>query len=202
MNYYISDLHFCHKNIIKYDERPFASVEEMNEILINNWNQIVKKDSDTTYILGDFVWGGYDKWRETILRLRGHKVLIKGNHDVNICSKYGESMCAEKLFERISDYEVARDGDFYVVMSHYPMLYYWRDYDPNVFMLGGHLHKMKEHYSLIENVKQIRRNCIDSSDNRGQIIPVECCQNYMNYTPQPLSYLIKCLDSGRIYGDK
>ena len=54
MNYYISDLHIGHENILRFDNRPFADVNEMNNKLIENWNARVCSD-DTVYILGDFI---------------------------------------------------------------------------------------------------------------------------------------------------
>ena len=53
MNYYISDMHLGHKNVLKFDSRPFQSVEEMNEALIINWNRKVT-DEDDVWVLGDF----------------------------------------------------------------------------------------------------------------------------------------------------
>ena len=53
--FYISDLHFDHKNVIPYDNRPFYNVEEMNKTLIDNWNSVVTKN-DCVYILGDMFW--------------------------------------------------------------------------------------------------------------------------------------------------
>ena len=50
--YFTSDLHFGHKNIIRYDHRPFSSVQEMDAELIRRWNNKVK-DEDLVYILGD-----------------------------------------------------------------------------------------------------------------------------------------------------
>lgn len=52
MKYYISDLHLFHNRILEKFNRPFSSVEEMHEVIINNWKNKVK-DDDTVYILGD-----------------------------------------------------------------------------------------------------------------------------------------------------
>lgn len=53
--YYTADQHFGHSNIIRFCERPFSTVEEMDEVLINNWNETVS-DNDIVYILGDLVF--------------------------------------------------------------------------------------------------------------------------------------------------
>ena len=58
--YFTSDLHFGHKNIIRFDNRPFTSVEEMDETLICNWNKKVNND-DLVYILGDISWYNDEK---------------------------------------------------------------------------------------------------------------------------------------------
>ena len=55
--FYIGDLHFGHNNIIKYDDRPFLNVQEMDMSLINNWNSVVT-DEDKVIILGDFTMSG------------------------------------------------------------------------------------------------------------------------------------------------
>jgi len=76
-----SDTHFSHTNIIKYCSRPFANAEEMNEVLIENWNKVVKP-GDLVYHLGDVVMGGtQDEFKKLWPRLTGRKRLVVGNHD-------------------------------------------------------------------------------------------------------------------------
>lgn len=78
MIYFTSDQHFGHNNIITYCNRPYSSIEEMNEGLINNFNSIVNKD-DITYHLGDFCLS--KKYINLISQLNGTHHLITGNHD-------------------------------------------------------------------------------------------------------------------------
>ncbi len=82
--WFISDTHFYHANIIKYCNRPFNNVEEMNQILIDNWNENIKKN-DIVYFLGDFSF----KPNEVINRLNGNIIFLLGNHDKsNIINTY------------------------------------------------------------------------------------------------------------------
>lgn len=80
MRFFISDTHFGHKNIIQFCDRPFATVEEMNEALINNWNNVVGED-DTVYHLGDVALGKWVEWDGLLSQLNGYKVLVVGNHE-------------------------------------------------------------------------------------------------------------------------
>ncbi len=80
MLWFTSDLHFFHNNVIRNSGRPFKSMEEMHETLIENWNKRVGK-KEVVYVLGDFSFGGMEKTKEILSRLKGYKILIKGNHD-------------------------------------------------------------------------------------------------------------------------
>ncbi len=117
MNYYIADLHFGHANILKLCRRPFCSVQEMDETIIRNWNERVK-GNDTVYILGDIAWDK-SKAPAYLSRLKGKKVLIRGNHD----SAWEEG--AEAYFKGVYSYhEIFADGHP-LSFCHYPMLE-WR----------------------------------------------------------------------------
>lgn len=78
--YFTSDLHFGHKNIIKYCNRPWDDVESMNEGLISNWNAVVRPE-DTVVVLGDVALGRHEVGLGLVSRLHGIKLLIPGNHD-------------------------------------------------------------------------------------------------------------------------
>lgn len=73
-----ADWHFCHENIIKYCGRPFSSIDEMNQKLIDNANAIVGAN-DIVYHIGDFSF--YKPWSSIINQLKGTWVFLYGNHD-------------------------------------------------------------------------------------------------------------------------
>ncbi|UTY40724.1 hypothetical protein NMU03_08205 [Allocoprobacillus halotolerans] len=77
MIYFTSDLHLGHENIIRLNDRPFENVEDMNRVLIQNWNSFVKKN-DFIYILGDLTMKlPLEKANQIISRLNGRKILIR-----------------------------------------------------------------------------------------------------------------------------
>jgi calcineurin-like phosphoesterase family protein len=78
--FFTSDLHFGHANIVTYSGRPFADVDAMNEGLVARWNAVVG-DDDEVWILGDVALGPIEASLSLVARLRGHKVLVPGNHD-------------------------------------------------------------------------------------------------------------------------
>jgi len=132
--YYIADMHFGHESIIEYDGRPFKNAEEMDKILIKNWNSRVK-DDDTVYILGDlFFVKDLDVQRSYLEKMPGHKILILGNHDDHL------RVGSEQFFDKIADYLEIEDGGRHVILSHYPIPFFKNDYDKNWWMLHGHVH--------------------------------------------------------------
>lgn len=73
----VADPHFGHKLMTKL--RPWDTIEEHDEALIENWNKTVA-DSDRVYVLGDLCMNR--RHIATIGRCNGRKVLVKGNHDI------------------------------------------------------------------------------------------------------------------------
>jgi calcineurin-like phosphoesterase family protein len=81
---FISDPHFGHKNIIKYCNRPFLDTEEMDNVIIENYNRTVQ-DDDLVFWLGDMFFCGSQRMDYIASRLRkGRKILIRGNHDKGV----------------------------------------------------------------------------------------------------------------------
>lgn len=134
--WFTSDLHFYHRNIMNYCNRPWETVEEMNEALINNWNSVVK-DDDIVFNLGDFAFASNSKWKELLEKLKGKHYLIIGNHDV---SRYPGTKIME-LFERVEQQILLKIDEQYVYLNHYPFLCYGGSYRDNaVWQLFGHVH--------------------------------------------------------------
>ena len=74
----MADPHFGDERILRYENRPFCSVEHMNRTMIERWNSVVGTDDDV-WVLGDFGVSGLE--REILALLNGRKFLVKGNHD-------------------------------------------------------------------------------------------------------------------------
>lgn len=129
--FFTSDTHFGHANIIKYCNRPFASVEEMNEAMIKNWNAKIPPDG-LVYHLGDFAF--LPDWEITKIRgrLNGKIVLIRGNHD--------HDAVKTSCFERIYDvYTVKVSKSKSVFLSHYAHKTWDRSHHGR-YHLYGHTH--------------------------------------------------------------
>ncbi len=111
--WFIADTHFGHKAILNYEKRPFASVEEMDEKIISNWNSVVLPD-DSVFVLGDFSLYGKEKTTEICNKLNGHKYLIIGNHDTESEQYYRE--CG---FKNAVAYPIILDN--FWILSHEPL---------------------------------------------------------------------------------
>lgn len=139
MIWFTSDTHFNHANVIKYSKRPFGSLEEMTEHIIENWNAIVGR-GDIVFHLGDFSLscgkrdsGAIDK---TLGRLKGQKWLIVGNHD-------REEVIKNPRWHKVTPYHelktMSGQDRLRIVLCHYPMRS-WNQMHYGSWMLHGHCH--------------------------------------------------------------
>ena len=137
-----SDCHFNHLNIIKYEPEvrgQFATIEDMNEKIISNWNSVVSPE-DTVYVLGDLSMGLPEKIPAIIERLNGKIILIRGNHDTERRIEIYRSLGIEVKDIAYLEYK----GRFFV-MCHFPMTnpeftkMVVKD-NSEVVMLYGHIH--------------------------------------------------------------
>lgn len=138
MNYYISDMHLGHKNVIKFDGRPFENIEEMNEILIERWNAKVK-DEDDVWILGDFCYRSDKDPSFYLKRLKGKKHLVIGNHD-KVTVKSGSVL---RYFESVERLQHIKDGEHNVILCHFPLAT-WNAIRRGSFHVYGHIHNDRE----------------------------------------------------------
>ncbi len=130
--FFTSDTHFYHSNIIKFCNRPYNSVEEMNKSLIENWNNKVPKDG-IVFHLGDFVFGKFDKWKEIIDQLNGTIFLIEGNHDRRQCGNK-KNVLFKDVFQQLN----LQIDNNHLLLNHYPLLCYPKP-ESNI-QLFGHVH--------------------------------------------------------------
>ena len=125
MIYLIGDTHFGHANIIKYCNRPFSDVGEMNGRLIHNWNSVVTPD-DLVYHLGDFALGSAEWVRNYRYQLVGNIVMVMGNHDHRSVGFWGKlGILAHKR-------PITVDG---MIFSHAPVMH------PELPNVHGHTHE-------------------------------------------------------------
>lgn len=185
MNYYIADLHFSHENIIKFDGRPYQTVEQMNSDLIKRWNSVVS-DKDDVYVLGDMFWKS-EEAPMILEQLNGKIHLIKGNHD-----KITSDML--HYFSSISGYAEFNDNGKHVILCHYPIMFYNHSYMKNCWMLCGHVHNTNENNWLSKWKYDLRNNILSMASNKGNIVNAGCMLH--DYTPKTLDQLIEWDKSG------
>lgn len=152
--WFTSDLHFNHRNVIRFCSRPFNDVKEMNKYLISKWNETVG-ENDIVFILGDFNWfpSSHDNFK-LLKQLKGKEIyIIPGNHDmgcefdmvleklphIHLCSDIVHVYFEDKtegcsvLPKRICE----------VVLCHYPLMT-WSHKHTKAINLFGHIHSTPE----------------------------------------------------------
>lgn len=132
--YYTADLHLGHANVIRHCDRPFRSVDEMDEALIQNWNSRVHR-LDTVYIVGDLFFRNRRPCEECLAELKGRKHLITGNHD----SSWMKKTDWPGFFESVNSLLTMKDNGRLVTLCHYPLMT-WPDSRHDSYMVYGHIH--------------------------------------------------------------
>lgn len=130
MIYFTADTHFGHTNVLKYENRPFMCIEEMDNYLIYRWNQVVRP-GDTVYHLGDFAFCGIDRMQEIFSQLNGNKHLILGNHDDNRVKKLG--------WKSVDWYREVKYNGQKICLFHFP-IEFWNGRHYGFYHFHGHSH--------------------------------------------------------------
>lgn len=170
MIFYTADLHMGHQNILKLSNRPFATIEEMHRVLVENWNAVVQ-ENDEVYIVGDVIFRSNDHPEQYLKQMKGIKHLIVGNHDRQNLKK--ETFT--NWFASIQEYLCIEDEGRKVVLFHYPILE-WDGYFRGSYHIYGHIHNSDGNYAnqIMGQVKNAFNAGVDVND----------------FTPQTLSQLI------------
>ena len=181
--YFTSDLHFGHENVIRFDNRPFETVDEMDAELVRRWNAKVDR-GDLVYVLGDMIWKPKNDDALNIIKsLNGQINLIKGNHD-----RFLSNAKAKNTLAAVKDYDdicvTLEDGTTRrCVLSHYfiPM---YNGHRYQGIHLHGHSHFTDEADFEIDLAEQLNNQGI-----RNEIYNVGCM--YWNYEPVTLDEILR-----------
>ena len=181
MIYFIADTHFNHINILKYCQRPFANIEEMDASLIQNWNATVRQN-DEIYILGDFCMNKDPvKAHNIVARLNGAKYLIRGNHDLFL-NKYEQF---ESDFVWIKDYAEITLEQRKFVLFHYPIAE-WNGFYKETIHCYGHVHN----HEIAQDTK--RQSANGAIEMTGRAVNVGVDVN--NFRPISIHEVIRMAD--------
>lgn len=142
--YFTSDWHLGHANIMKYDKRPFETVEQMNEEILMNVTRSLQ-EGDSLYYLGDFAFtrgrNDMESYMKTLVYTGANLFFIKGNHDkrdtIKLYEKYGTYLGEQKKI-KIADTDNL-SGLQEIVLNHYAMRV-WDKSHHGCWHLYGHSH--------------------------------------------------------------
>lgn len=192
VKYFIADCHFFHDKLnTVMDRRGFANAEEMNAHMLEKWNARVRS-TDDVFILGDLSVGNAEQTNALLKELKGKLYLIEGNHDrFSKNKKYDASR-----FEWIKPYAEMHDHKRKLILCHYPIVNYNRQYrlddngKPTTYMLYGHVHDTLDEQLIEEFQEMTRRSVKTLSDGSHVRIPCQmlnCFCMYSDYTPWTLN---------------
>ena len=194
MNYYIADYHLFHKNVtmsgVNFDDRPYEDIYQMHEDILNRWNKKIT-NGDTVYILGDMsMRGRKEDLPAFVSRLKGHKILIQGNHDDVTDYRY------QKVYDEICEYKEIRDRldgkTEHVILCHYPILM-WKNQHRGAIHLYGHVHMTAEYWYYIKCLRALKKESFQDNirgNAKIRAYNVGCMLPYMDYEPRTLEEIV------------
>lgn len=170
--WFTSDLHFGHRNMINFCDRPFSNITEMNEALISNWNNTVG-DNDIVFVLGDTFWFNDSRVIKKVLaQLKGKEIyLIPGNHDA-FDAYYRVDDSRIKLCDDICVAFITKISNFTreIWLSHYPMMT-WPHRSNGAYQLFGHIHS-KEGKTGFDQDLPLHKNQMDVGCDHWNYKPI------------------------------
>lgn len=187
MNYWTtSDFHFGHTNIIKYCDRPFKDVDEMNDVIIRKFNERVKPE-DIVFFLGDFCFksgskrgeGESIKPVEYQRKLNGNIIYIKGNHDRN------------NSLKSIIRHVKIQFGSYLINLVHRPEDIKW-DCDFNIV---GHVHENWK-TKIVQKVNYLNMNEAD------KMLLINCGVDVWNFYPAKLTEIVDLYNKEKVLIDR
>lgn len=137
--FFTADTHFQHGNIIKYCSRPFASAQEMDDVMFRNWAAVVQPN-DAIYHLGDVFFGDAERVLPRLRALPGKKYLIPGNHDPQKLAVLSEVFEILPALTEISIPVARKDKHVRLALCHYAMRTWNNSHQGGRIMLYGHSH--------------------------------------------------------------
>ena len=189
--WFTSDQHLGHNNIIKFCNRPFESVDLMDQTIIDNWNECISKN-DIVFTLGDFMWhANTKKIVDIISKLNGTIYMILGNHDnedMFNCIKSDRL----KIISDITHLNIKINNEkipIEICLSHYPLMT-WSGRNRKVYNFHGHTHCRPDDSGYDKDLPYWKGYQIDVGvDN-------------FNYKPVELQSILYLLENDKVKEDR
>lgn len=182
--WFTSDLHFGHRNVLRFCDRPWDNEKEMGNGLVENWNNTVG-DNDIVFILGDVFWfNDSHSIKKVLSKLKGKYIyIIPGNHD-DFKSYHRVDDDRIKLCEDVVVTWITREGKKLqeIWLSHYPMMT-WPHRENGAYQFFGHIHSKPDKKEGVDQDLPLHWNQLD----------VGC--DYWDYKPVSLETLENTIKS-------
>lgn len=191
--WFTSDWHLGHGNIIKLCNRPFKTVEEMDEAIIGNFNDTVK-DGDMIYHLGDICLGNWNNYKDKIKHRLGFTnwCYIRGNHDSSTIIDRLKASIACNIYDYWEAFLL--ESKQMLVMSHYPFEDWNGRYKGSIH-LHGHTHGQLQ-INKAKDMTEIRKGNHHVWQNSCEIKPID------TLIPNRFDVSVECTDYKPIHIDE